>query len=219
MSDKFYYKNWFVVLMLFLFFPVGLFLMWKGQKFSKKARIGITLLIFSMGVIGSFTEEDVSTDSNQLAQEQEEVEQEVEEEEPKEYTFDEYVQVFVERKLGRTTNTGNARYLGHSFSDSDGVLEIKLRASENLTSNMTRGGIKLDTKDVFSEFFTEFSEVDDLVLSWKMKLVDQRGNESLSRVLLISNTRENNQTINWGNVITDNIPNIVDSYWVHPAIR
>lgn len=29
---KFYEKDWFVILMLFLFFPVGLFLMWKYKK-------------------------------------------------------------------------------------------------------------------------------------------------------------------------------------------
>ena len=39
---KFYEKTWFTVLMLLLFFPVGLFLMWKYQKFNVGARIIIS---------------------------------------------------------------------------------------------------------------------------------------------------------------------------------
>lgn len=40
--EKFYQKTWFCVLMLFLFFPVGLILMWKYKRFSETARIIIT---------------------------------------------------------------------------------------------------------------------------------------------------------------------------------
>ena len=39
---KVYEKTWFTVLMLLIFFPVGLFLMWKYQKFNVGARIIIS---------------------------------------------------------------------------------------------------------------------------------------------------------------------------------
>ena len=40
--EKFYQKTWFCVLMLFLFFPIGLILMWRYKKFGETARIIIT---------------------------------------------------------------------------------------------------------------------------------------------------------------------------------
>jgi len=38
----YYYRTWFVVFMLILFFPVGFILMWKGNKFRKTGRIVIS---------------------------------------------------------------------------------------------------------------------------------------------------------------------------------
>lgn len=39
---NFYQKTWFCVLMLICFFPIGLFLMWKYEKFNQTVRIIIT---------------------------------------------------------------------------------------------------------------------------------------------------------------------------------
>ena len=41
----FYASTWFVILMLLFIGPVGLFLMWKFEKFSKVVRIIITVLL------------------------------------------------------------------------------------------------------------------------------------------------------------------------------
>lgn len=48
---KFYQKPWFTALILILFFPVGLFLMWKNRHFNKVARVVISVLI---GIIVSY---------------------------------------------------------------------------------------------------------------------------------------------------------------------
>ncbi|GAB4074650.1 hypothetical protein GCM10028778_21530 [Barrientosiimonas marina] len=44
MPEKYpyYYRTWFVVFMLILFFPAGFILMWKGNKFGKMGRIMIS---------------------------------------------------------------------------------------------------------------------------------------------------------------------------------
>lgn len=39
-----YYRTWFVVCMLLLFFPAGLVLMWKGNKFGYVSRILISAI-------------------------------------------------------------------------------------------------------------------------------------------------------------------------------
>lgn len=42
---KFYQQNWFMWIMLFLFFPVGLFLLWTQSDYTKRSKIVITGLI------------------------------------------------------------------------------------------------------------------------------------------------------------------------------
>lgn len=44
----YYYSTWFVLLMLVLVFPVGLVLMWKGNKFGKVSRTIITVAGLSL---------------------------------------------------------------------------------------------------------------------------------------------------------------------------
>lgn len=44
-------KTWFIILFLIVFWPVGLFFMWKNKKFSKVVRIIITVVL-AIGVIG-----------------------------------------------------------------------------------------------------------------------------------------------------------------------
>lgn len=51
---KFYQKSWFVVLSLIFFFPLGLFLMWRYQKFNQVARIIVTV-VFGLVAVSAFT--------------------------------------------------------------------------------------------------------------------------------------------------------------------
>ena len=45
---KIYEKNWFIILMLVLFFPVGLFLMWKNAKWHETVKIIISILVVAI---------------------------------------------------------------------------------------------------------------------------------------------------------------------------
>ena len=53
---KIYEKNWFIILMLVLFFPVGLFLMWKNAKWHKTVKIIVTALIVVMAIFSNGSE-------------------------------------------------------------------------------------------------------------------------------------------------------------------
>ena len=49
-------KTWFIILFLLLFWPLGLFFMWRAKKFSKVARIIITavmVVLFILNIIGT----------------------------------------------------------------------------------------------------------------------------------------------------------------------
>lgn len=40
---KWYYRKWFVVLMLFVFAPIGIILLWAGSRFKRPMKIGLTM--------------------------------------------------------------------------------------------------------------------------------------------------------------------------------
>ena len=61
---RFYEKDWFIVLMLIVFFPYGLLLMWKYSKWHIKAKKIISVLIAVMVVIAIFS--DGSTESKNV---------------------------------------------------------------------------------------------------------------------------------------------------------
>ena len=52
--NKWYTKNWVIIVFLIFLFPVGLFLMWKYAKWFKVIKIIITI-IFGLGVIGTLS--------------------------------------------------------------------------------------------------------------------------------------------------------------------
>lgn len=61
-KTKWYYKKWFVVLTLILFFPIGVFLLWKSKSFGKKSKIIITGIFFVFLFIGFISpDEETST--------------------------------------------------------------------------------------------------------------------------------------------------------------
>ena len=63
-KEAFYEKTWFIVLMMFCCcFPVGIFLMWKYEKFPKIIRIIITAL-FAVATLSSLTSPKTTPDSS-----------------------------------------------------------------------------------------------------------------------------------------------------------
>lgn len=59
MKEKLSERKWFIVTMCILFFPVGLYLLWTKDKFSKNAKIAITSIL-AIAVIASRTGDDVN---------------------------------------------------------------------------------------------------------------------------------------------------------------
>ena len=63
---KLYEKNWFVVLMLILFFPVGLYLMWKHTKWNKVVKIVISVFFGILIICSSGNENKTNSVSNNV---------------------------------------------------------------------------------------------------------------------------------------------------------
>ena len=60
---KIYEENWFIILMLVLFFPVGLFLMWKNAKWHKTVKIIVTALIVVMAIFSNGNEKSKNVET------------------------------------------------------------------------------------------------------------------------------------------------------------
>ena len=56
-------KNWFIILMLVLFFPVGLFLMWKNAKWHKTVKIIISVLFAAIVIFSNGSEESKNVET------------------------------------------------------------------------------------------------------------------------------------------------------------
>lgn len=65
MNKKWYQSTGLMWVTLVLFWPIGLFLMWKYNNYSEKVKVAITLIIFAAVMIWS-TFTDNSTDDNNL---------------------------------------------------------------------------------------------------------------------------------------------------------
>ena len=80
-GKKFYQRNWFIILMLFLFAPVGIILMWQNTSWNKIVKIALSVffgLIFVAALFGALSDESTDqTDTSNIKQEQQ-----IEEEEP-----------------------------------------------------------------------------------------------------------------------------------------
>ncbi|MEC1507114.1 hypothetical protein P9D42_15850 [Bacillus haynesii] len=57
-ETPFYKSNWFTVLMLIVFFPVGLILMWANKKWTATTRIVVSIVIVILAIVGYSTRDN-----------------------------------------------------------------------------------------------------------------------------------------------------------------
>ncbi len=159
-------------------------------------------------------QENTSEDSNDEELKEEQVTETLQEVESP--VVDE-VKKIITKALGKTNNTNKDRIRSVVFSEGDNGIIISLNASENLTTNMTKKGIWMDTKKLFEELHKS-TEFDIVLINWYLPLVDQYGNESDSLVMSIDMKKETLEKINWDKFLFNNIPDTADHYHNHPAL-
>lgn len=67
MEKKFYQRNWFILLLLVFFFPVGLFLMWKYADWKKAIKIIVTVVVAIMFIYGVVSPPATNTSDTERA--------------------------------------------------------------------------------------------------------------------------------------------------------
>ena len=122
-------------------------------------------------------------------------------------------------KLKKKTNMDKVRIIGiEDISDSqDGSYIIaKLNASENLTNNMTKSSIWLDSKKIL-EPISKLETTKKIVLQWHLPLTDSYGETKDGLVMTIDLEREQLDKIKWDNFNGENFSVISNNYFEHPA--
>lgn len=97
------------------------------------------------------------------------------------------------------------------------VVAYKLPDGWSGSSMLT--GFNIDATKLIPKLFAQVKDADEIEIRATADLHDIRGNVSEDLVAKIEVSRANSQRTNWPNVIFDNVPRIVDSYWSHPAMR
>ncbi|MBS4191725.1 hypothetical protein KHA94_16165 [Bacillus sp. FJAT-49705] len=140
----------------------------------------------------------------------------VKKEEPKkELTLDEQIKEIVVDKIGKTNNMKKDRIVELSV-DSD-IAYLKLNASENLSNNMTKKKMWMDSISIL-EPISKIESVKGVIIHWMFPLVDQYGNSEDVNVMAFNIEREELDKINWDNFLIENLPTVVNDYFEHQAL-
>ena len=91
---------------------------------------------------------------------------------------------------------------------------IILNGDDNLTKNMIKESMWIDSIKLFQEFF-QLIEITRVDLQWQLPLVDVYGNTEFGVVMEILLTRNTAEKINWNTFLYQNLPIIADLYQEH----
>ncbi len=184
----------------------------KRDKTAKKILLGIFffLLIVFILIIGG-KDKKVETSSNSSAETN--IQHTTKEDTPERKIESKIIEI-----MGEKTNMEEKRIREIVIENDE--LWISYTADENLTTAMTRRGMWTDIKKLLQELPGVLDKkISSIVFQPYLNLVDQHGNESISKVMMVTVTKESWEKINWENFLTSDIPNTSKTYWEHPAIK
>lgn len=99
------------------------------------------------------------------------------------------------------------------------VVTARYKISENLTKGLTKDGARMDTVDILKYVKAAYPNVSEVHVFATADMVDQYGNTSDDQVVTLTYSRATLDKINFANVLPQNIWNIADDSWVHPAFQ
>lgn len=100
----------------------------------------------------------------------------------------------------------------------DGTFKVKYSLDPwAMTANTTLSAFEMQAKEIVPAIFSRFHDVQSIQIMAEATLQNIRGNRYHTPVLRIEFTRRNADTINWQNVLGENLPRIADSFWQDPS--
>lgn len=211
-NKKFYQKIWFMWLMLFLFFPVGIFLLYKYSDYSKKTKAIIACLSVLLCIVAN-------SNSHQQTANKAASTQEISEKNSKQnktLSTEEKITEICKKQL-------RDDFLSVEINDNANVPNTKIVLVhfkyENLTTSMTREGMIMESSDIMEKLYTADLPISEVVTFVETGMVDKYGNESRDTVMKCGLTKDVAGKINWGNKLSIDFSKVFTQYWVHPALN
>lgn len=215
-------RTWFTVVMLIVFFPVGLFTMFKYKKFNKVVRGMITAFCVIMFITYGTGSSEPSTSIDNKPQEQQATEKVpkeegapiVEKEEVKESTKD-----LITKAIPKSVdNVTQVNYVEGLDGDKSPVVFI-MNLSDNLTKNFMLKGAYLEAKAIIQSVDAKIGDkISSYQFMFNTTLTDKYGNNSEGKVLSFDYSKETVDKINWDNITNDNLIEISENQFIHPAL-
>lgn len=94
---------------------------------------------------------------------------------------------------------------------------IYLTGSDNLTKNMIRKGMWMEGTDILKSL-QSCEDISEIVLYWSFPMVDAYGNSVTDTVMKIDVSKETLDHIDFERFPFENLPEIADEYFEHPAL-
>ncbi|KYG90042.1 hypothetical protein A0U40_07310 [[Bacillus] sp. KCTC 13219] len=124
----------------------------------------------------------------------------------------------VYESLGNTNNLKKDTIYSLDIFEEDKAIILALNAGENVTVNLTKKGMWKNSKKVL-EPLSKIDGLELIIIHWYYPLIDAYGNEKDVMVMAFEVNKETLNKINWDNFLTDNVPNVVSSYFEHEVLK
>ena len=167
--------------------------------------------------------ENNEQENTEEAVQNEEEEENTSEEEPSQEeepaTLEEFVESVVDKVVGLEAGD-EERIVALEIEDAEQggkFVYLNMIGNESLTLNTTKDRLWMESLEIFQPIF-EQDEVSEVSIMWQLELIDQYGNSEYEMVMSTTFTKETAEKVNWENVAYENVPNIADSYYEHPAL-
>ncbi len=218
-EKKLYQQTWFIVLMLLVLAPLGILLMLKYKTWAKPIKTTLTILsliIFIPAMIMAFNTNsapsdiaDASTDISASALPSPST---LLSPSASPSTSPSPTPLTIKEQITEAAKKG--------FGQND-FISVEYTEASNYTciTARTGGGMMSIYFDIANtlEYLQDLEDINiDIFLI--TSLVDTYGNTSDEKVLNAYFEYETRSMINWEYFIIDNLPDIADTWWVHPAL-
>ncbi|MBP8641292.1 MAG: hypothetical protein KBI01_10440 [Oscillospiraceae bacterium] len=103
-----------------------------------------------------------------------------------------------------------------NYDSTNKIVQTKAIGKDNLTSKMTIDGMYLSMSNILENL----SDFKDINISFEIvyPLVDEYGNSTDTTVITASFTSTTRNKINWDYFLIENMPDVADEWWMHPAL-
>ncbi|TSB48174.1 hypothetical protein [Alkalicoccobacillus porphyridii] len=204
-----------------------------GEKKNKQTWIGIAVFVLAFIVTPVSPNEEANAepkdDSTEETKKEEVNEEDVTEEETTEEATEEEdnteevveeteSEPSIEERINAIADDAFSGVDEVSYNEDNNFVLFRVQGPDNLTINMTRKSWYIAQLDTL-ESLEGVEGIDTVDFNILTTLVDQYGNEKDEIAMTSSFTADTREKINFDNVLFDNLPNIADEYWHHPAME